>query len=297
MNSVPSILDAVGLGGRPATTQDAAGSGTAVLVDVSPDEALDAWATARTTVDRTGRWPVLCQRHLAHDGDLFSRFYFDEGADGADASPAAVLARAERIDVDARLVEWRTQYPDGLRDWVDQEIDRAREDTRERYGDAPDAAQIRAAVSDDETVEVAIEGSLFDWEHGRPRLVAPDPGIQEWYGSPDELTTLVLLPVPQPWAVYAYVNALHDSCAYGQDLLVAAARRWYERHGAEPVAALEVSTWLRVTRPPTDPREAWRLATEHHTLAENTLATPAVALREHAHLLTELRHWVLFSRP
>ena len=104
-------------------------------------------------------------------------------------------------------------------------------------------------------------------------------------------------PAAQPWAVYAYVNALYDSCWYGHDLLVAAARRWYERYGAEPVAALDVMTWLTVARPPTEPDDAWRLALEHNTLAENTLATPGVSLREHAHLLSHLHRWVLFSRP
>jgi hypothetical protein len=59
----------------------------------------------------------------------------------------------------------------------------------------------------------------------------------------------------------------------------------------------EVTTWLTVARPPTDPDDAWRLAYEHYTLAENTLVTPAVPLREPAHLLPRLNRWVLFSRP
>jgi Domain of unknown function (DUF4253) len=271
-----AVLDTAGLSGRQAFAQDAAGGGTALLVDVSADEMLDAWAAARAAVDLTGRWPVLCPRHSARDGSLFSRFYFDEGSNGADSSPAAVLARAETIDVDARLAELRARFPDGLVDWVDETVELARQHTHARYGDAPAAEEIRAAVTGTERVATAIDQYLFGWERTHEPLVGPDTGVQDWYGSKDEATTLVLLPAAQPWAVYAYLNALYDACWYGHDLLVAAARRWYERYGAEPVAALEVATWLTVARPPADPADAWRLALEHETLAENTLATPAV---------------------
>jgi hypothetical protein len=107
----------------------------------------------------------------------------------------------------------------------------------------------------------------------------------------------VLLPAAQPWAVYAYVHAPYDACWYSHDLLVAAVRRWYERYGAEPVAALDVMTWLTVARPRTDPDDAWRLAVEHRALAENTFVTSSVSLRQHARLLPRLDRWVLFSRP
>jgi hypothetical protein len=113
----------------------------------------------------------------------------------------------------------------------------------------------------------------------------PDLSVQDWFGSTEDIATLVLLPAAEPWAAYAYVDALHGACDYGQDLLVAAARRWYERYGAETVAALEVMAWLTVARPPTDPDDAWRLAFEHHVLAEATFSTPGVSLRQHARLL------------
>ena len=127
-------------------------------------------------------------------------------------------------------------------------------------------------------------------------LLLPDRGVQDWYGREDD-PALVLLPTPQPWSVYAYVQALYDGCWYGQDLLVAAARRWHERYGAEPVGAFDVMTWLTVARPPADPEDAWRLTLEHHALAESTFVTPGVELRQHARLLPGLDRWVLFSRP
>lgn len=288
------MLDAAGLAGRTAFAQDAAGGGTALLVDVSAEEMLDVWATARAAVDRTGRWPLLCSRHSARDGSLFSRFYFDEGSQGADSSPAAVLARAGTIDVDARLAQLRSRLPDPAAGWIDAEVERERQVTIGRYGQAPPAHEVREAVTG--RVDISIDRYLYEWERRHEPQGPADPVVQDWYGS-DEPASLVLLPTAQPWEVYAFVDALYDACWYGQDLLVAAARRWRERYGAEPVAAFEVMTWFTVARPPTDPDDAWRLAYEHYTLAENTLVTAGVALRHHAHLLSQVDRWVLFSRP
>ncbi|NUS16063.1 MAG: DUF4253 domain-containing protein [Streptomyces sp.] len=283
-------LDAAGLSGRPARVQDAAGGGSALLVDVSREEMLDAWAAARAAVDRTGRWPLLCSWHSAHDGDLFSRFYFDEGSKGADSSPAAVLARADTIDVDARLAEEAAQWFRA----ADDEAGPEREATLAFYGDAPPEEEIRAAAAG---APFGADRYLFDWERAREPLREPYQTVQDWFGSTEEAAALVLLPAAEPWAAYAYVDALHDACGYGQDLLVAAARRWYERYGAEPVAALDVMTWLTVARPPADPDDAWRLAFEHHVLAEATCRVPGVPLRQHARLLPHMNRWVLFSRP
>ncbi|MEV4756302.1 DUF4253 domain-containing protein [Micromonospora sp. NPDC049559] len=292
--STQSVLDAAGLTGRKALALDAAGAGTALVVDVSRDEMLDRWAAARDAVHRTGRWPVLCQRTEAHDGEIFSRFYFEEGADGADSGPAAVLARAETIDVDARMADLlRGQLGN---DDAERTVERHRSRTLADYGDAPPAARIRAAVGGDEPAPIAVERHLFEWERTHEPVHEPDAGVQDWFGREDD-PALVLLPVARPWAVYAYVHTLYDACWYGHDLLVAAARRWYERYGAEPVAALEVTSWLRVTRPPGSPDDAWRLAVEHHAVAESTFVTPDVALRQHARLLPHRNRWVLFSRP
>ena len=250
-----AALEAAGLGGRPARAEEIEDGGTALVVPVDPAEMLDVWRTARAAVDRTGRWPVLCER----DDDVFSRFYFEEGAQGEPYDPASILARAEALHaepgaLDARLTALNSAYPDG----------------------DPDAA----------------------WP---PRQEAPDgppgTGVQDWYGTTDIPLDLALLPSAEPWSVFAYVNALYDTCGYGHDVLAAAARRWHDHHGAEPVAALGVTAWLTVPRPPADPAAAWRTAFEHHVLAENTTATPALTVREHAEMLPALHTWVLFSRP
>ena len=283
-------LEIAGLADRPALVQDTGDGAMALLVDVQANEMLDLWSSARAVVDRTGRWPVLCERSLAHDGGLFSRFYFDEGARGGDSSPAAVLSRAESIDFDARVEELAGErfFRSG------GEVEYERERTLAFYGDAPPEQDIRASSAD---APFGVDRYLFDWERDRKPLIEPDSSIQDWFGSTEDSVALVLLPAAEPWAVYAYVDALYEACDYGQDLLVAAARRWHERYGAETLGAFGVMAWLTVARPPIDPDEAWRLAFEHHVLAEATFRVPDVPLRQHARLLPQLDRWVLFSRP
>ncbi|HEY1178090.1 MAG TPA: DUF4253 domain-containing protein, partial [Phytomonospora sp.] len=185
-----------------------------------------------------------------------------------------------------------TRYPAGNVDWIDHE----RSATMARFGEAPTHDEIRAAAGAAPSVHAAADHYLFRWELAREPLTEPDLSVQDWYGAEDP-AVLVLLPTPEPWSVYAYVDALYDTCGYGQHLLTAAARRWHERHGAEPVAALGVTTWLSVTRPTTDPETAWRLAFEHHVLAENTFSGPGLSIRDHARALLGRDRWVLFSRP
>lgn len=283
------VLDAAGLTGRPAFVQDAGGRGAALIVDVSRKEMLDVWAAARSAVDQTGRWPLLCEQSSAH-GSLFSRFYFDEGSHGADSSPAAVLSRAESIDIDACLEELAAKC--FLRSGGDVEFERER--TLAFYGDAPPEQEIRAFAAG---VPFGVDRYLFGWERDREPLIEPDRFVQDWFGSSEDAAALVLLPAAEPWAAYAYVDTLYEACGYGQDLLVAVARRWHERYGAETIGAFGVTAWLTVARPPTDPDEAWRLAFEHHVLAEATFRLPKVPLRQHARLLPHLDRWVLCSRP
>lgn len=284
------MLDTAGLGGRSALLLDAGGGDIALAVDVSQEEMLHVWASARAAVDRTGRWPLLCEQSAAHDGTLFSRFYFDEGSHGADGSPAAVLSRAASIDVDSRLEELAGE---GFFH-TDDDVEYERERTLAFYGDAPPEEEIRANANGD---AFGVDRYLFDWERTRRPLIEPDSTVQDWYGTSEETAALVLLPVADSWAAYAYVDALYEACGYGQDLLVAAARRWHARHGAETIGAFGVTTWLTVSRPPTEPDEAWRLAFEHHVLADATFRMPQVPLRQHARLLPRLDQWVLFSRP
>ncbi|MEV4513641.1 DUF4253 domain-containing protein [Dactylosporangium sp. NPDC049525] len=109
------------------------------------------------------------------------------------------------------------------------------------------------------------------------------------YGAPQ---FLAILPRPEPWAAFAYVDA-YGGVGLPPELMVAAARRWHERHGAEPTV-IGLATGFAVPRPPTGPADAERLAVEHVSLAGLTAGT---TVRAYARALTRLGHWTLYDRP
>ena len=99
-----------------------------------------------------------------------------------------------------------------------------------------------------------------------------------WY-TPRWPVALAFLPRAEPWSTYAYVHTLYGT---DHDLVVAAARRWHERYGAEPVAAWGTMTQLLVSRRPAEPEEALRLAVEQVVLARDTIGPLGIPLRWHA---------------
>jgi hypothetical protein len=127
------------------------------------------------------------------------------------------------------------------------------------------------------------------------------------YGSGDEgysldaydighfgpVATLAILPRPEPWAAFAYLNSFASMCGDPPVLLIAAARRWHERYRAVPTV-VGLATGFAVGRPPTDLADAERLAIEHQVFAGLTARTTE---RAYARALLELDHWTLYSRP
>jgi hypothetical protein len=111
------------------------------------------------------------------------------------------------------------------------------------------------------------------------------------FGPPE---CLVILPRPEPWAAFAYLVSFAIVGGYEPELLVAAARRWHERYGAEP-NVVGLATGFVVPRPPTSLEDAERLALEHDFLAGLTLAGTSV--RSYARALLQLDRWALYNRP
>jgi Domain of unknown function (DUF4253) len=109
------------------------------------------------------------------------------------------------------------------------------------------------------------------------------------YGDPE---LLVILPRPEPWAAFAYLNPYGGWGTPG-DLLLAAARRWHERYGAAPTT-IGLANGFTVPRPPTDLADAERLALEHVAIAGLTART---TVRAYARALQELHRWCLYNRP
>ncbi|MEV6849352.1 DUF4253 domain-containing protein [Actinoplanes sp. NPDC051411] len=109
------------------------------------------------------------------------------------------------------------------------------------------------------------------------------------YGKPE---LLVILPRPEPWAAFAYLDPYGASGASGE-LVLAAARRWHERYGAAPTTIGQANGFT-VARPPTDLADAERLAVEHVAIAGLTAQTTT---RAYARALLELDRWCLYDRP
>ncbi|GAA0974860.1 hypothetical protein GCM10009555_031830 [Acrocarpospora macrocephala] len=109
------------------------------------------------------------------------------------------------------------------------------------------------------------------------------------FGVPQDL---VILPRPQPWAAFAYLNSYYSE-GHEPELLVAAAHRWYDRYGAEPTV-VGLATGFVVSRPPTDLADAERLAAEHMFFAGLTAQTSE---RAYARALRHLDRWALYDRP
>ncbi|MEV4279730.1 DUF4253 domain-containing protein [Actinoplanes xinjiangensis] len=110
------------------------------------------------------------------------------------------------------------------------------------------------------------------------------------FGDPE---VLVIVPRPEPWAAFAYLDAYASLLGTRSELMTAAARGWGERYGAVPTV-IGLACGFTVSRPPTELADAERLAAEHVAVAGLTAGT---SIRAYARALMELRHWTLYDRP
>lgn len=287
------VLESAGLGGRAALALDAAGEGIALLVSVSHEEMIDVWRRARSALDKTARWPILVTNPDAsassledfQNADLFSRWFYGEEVGRTDCAPSNVLDRAAKVELDP-FFEEKTGW-----DWIPKDdIAENLRWTHFHCGAAPDVDEVRRAITNDSD-PMAVERYLLQWEiaHSCPENLR----YQDWF-TPPWPVALALLPVVDPWAVYAYVHALFG---IDHETLVKASQRWNQRFGAEPVAVWGTMTQLFVTRRPRSIDDALLLAREHDILAPDTLGRPGVRPRWHARALMDLDRWFLTSGP
>ncbi|MET7424803.1 DUF4253 domain-containing protein [Dactylosporangium sp. NPDC005555] len=109
------------------------------------------------------------------------------------------------------------------------------------------------------------------------------------FGSPE---ALVIVPRPEPWAAFAYLDA-YALLGQPPELMVAAARQWHDRYAAAPTV-IGLACGFTVSRPPTEVADAERLAAEHVAVAGLTAGT---SVRAYARALMQLDHWTLYDRP
>ncbi|MEV4638349.1 DUF4253 domain-containing protein [Actinoplanes sp. NPDC049548] len=135
----------------------------------------------------------------------------------------------------------------------------------------------REMTRDEELLGTGLEGYYLDSYN------AMSYGTQQ---------TLVILPRPEPWAAFAYLDA-YAMLGDGTELAVATARAWHDRYGAVPTVVGMASGFL-VDRRPADVHAAERLAAEHVAIAGLSART---TLRAYARALMHLDQWCLYNRP
>lgn len=141
-------------------------------------------------------------------------------------------------------------------------------------------------------------GSLMPGARGRdPEILGTgeegyylDSYDVESYGVPE---ALVIVPRPEPWAAFAYVDGYAALLGQRPEVTLSAARSWFERYRAEPTV-IGLACGFTVPRRPADPADAERLAAEHVGVAGLTAGT---SIRAYARALMELDHWTLYNRP
>jgi hypothetical protein len=104
---------------------------------------------------------------------------------------------------------------------------------------------------------------------------------------------LVIVPRPEPWAAFAYMSPYSNFLGLPPELPITAARRWYDRYGAEPFM-IGLATGFTGVRPPTEIPDAEQLVVEHLAVAGLSARTKH---RAYARALTQLDHWCLYDRP
>ncbi|MCK6446815.1 MAG: DUF4253 domain-containing protein [Planctomycetes bacterium] len=277
------------------------GDELAFAVEVQVDELEDAWREARGLLERTGRWPVVTTSfsdrttwiERLREDDPFSRFYFEQADPGADVSPRAILARADRVDVERFLEQLARERAE------DEDLDELAgvelAETERAVGSHPTWEECHAAEVFGRRIGCAhdLDRFLLDWEtsHG---VRAEATGLCDWH-RPDH-ATLLFLPVVRGADALAYLS-WYGSATRPAELDIALARSWERRFGAELVAHYGTLLSARVERPPKTAADAWDVAREHDLVAPYMRDASGHPLRRYALELVGSPRWQLHERP
>jgi hypothetical protein len=231
----------------------------------------------------------------SYDGTLFLR---EDPVDGATAQE--VLRRASTLDAADVVLEWHQwnvhrASADCAASWtslVDDELDR----TRRRLGDAPDGDALRAPAFPRDPER--LEAWLLRWEEDyRPTTACESLDHHLAWTPVVEPCAVALVPTDHPTDALAYTGFFGAYGPSGLPGLIAVARDWSARYGAELVTNWGTMLWFAVSRPPEDIDDAFRLAHEHTVLAPCTTILPGVSTRDHARALLGRDRWFLHERP
>jgi len=261
-----------------------------------------AWRVARTLLPATGRWPLVTTtwsgksgtlEQLLEQGDLFSRFYFEEAPNAGDVSPRALIAASAQVDIKQFLLQLRADNE--AEEVIDDLLEAELFLTREACQRVPTMREIKQARMDGGPIHTRyqLDRWLLEWEMAQGCAQDPAQGRQDWY-QPDT-AILLFLPTASSWESLAYLS-FYGAYA-GAEKYIALGKSWEQRFGAELVTHYGTMLQCRVTRPPQDLRTAWALSMEHDLFAPCTMALPGIALRQYAAGLVNHPRWFLHERP
>ncbi|MEM7761490.1 MAG: DUF4253 domain-containing protein [Cyanobacteria bacterium P01_A01_bin.40] len=286
----------------------------AFAIEVPRSTMLDCWRLMRSLTDITQMYPILNDYCLATtenwyqdliEEDFFSRFYYKEEQQAGcydSILPESIIDAAKNIN-GKEAIETRIEQSERIADETWRESDWYLYDldiTQRNFGISPDQEAAEAVLNSGKIItEVDFERWLFNWELSNVSpeqlLAVPDLTHLEWYDlNSADTVPLLLLPTPNSWDILAYI---HFFGAINSAEAIAILKYWYERYGAEVVAAYGTMLHFYVKQKPKTLNEAFELACQHNEFAPCTLILPGVSIREHARALLHTDRWFLHERP
>lgn len=286
----------------------------AFAIEVPRSTMLDCWHLLHSLIDVTKMYPILTDFSFAGTGnwhkdlieeDFFSRFYYKEEQQAGyfnNISPESIVDAAKSINgkeaIESRIKESERIADETWResDWYLYDL----EITQSNFAISPDPKEAVAALNSGNIItEIDFERWLFNWElKNVPKeqlLITPDLTYLEWYNMTlADTIPLLLFPTPNSWDTLAYI---HFFGAINSAEAIAILKYWYDRYGAELVAAYGTMLHFYVKQKPQTLNEAFELACQHNEFAPCTLILPGVSIREHARALLHTERWFLHERP
>ena len=267
-------------------------AGTVFAAKLKGKDPFEHWQAARTIVDRTGRWPLLVELAFSSfgglktklmDGDL-SRLPFED-EDGNAPSPAEIIGASKSVDVDAWFEAQARVF-----DKVNDDYDWVLEELEGEFGRLPEEQELDQSIP---FTEHRYQRWAWDRQREAGTLASPDEGRQGLF-EPHK-PALLLMPTAKPWETLAWASWYGAEQSHAE--IVAVIRHWTERYGAELFANFGTMLEFTVANPPTEPEDAWQLATRHDLLAPSTLGSPGITVCQYAQALIGWDRWFLHERP
>ena len=277
----------------------------AYAIEVTAQNKLKVWQHFKDRKNELGWYPVLTAAWgpesknwptQVNAEDFFSRFYFAEETPGQDLSPAAVIARAAQAESASVLTAHNRMYSEYLEDTVHVYT----EAFAHEFGEQPDATEILSAMANGQIQDYFGLGQwCWNWALntlGLERLAQSSSAFLDGYEPQNQTELLLLLPTTTSEEVIAYIH-WYGACTTSTAKAMHMLKSWRQRYGAEIVAHYGTMLHLKVGIKPTDPAEAFVLATEQEAFAPCTTVLPGATLCDLAIALMQRESWFLHERP